>query len=167
VDEEGFFLEGKNGMPARVECPAALRLPSSEGPYLSSSATIRTEPRRPSRGMASTNPPALPVLAGVGPGRALPEGVMAPVSSDAALPPSSPVRAFLVLPPSPRIRPGRRGDGGRNAGRLLDLPALREVAGDAAPYFDPHDGCPSHGRWRSSEDGGRDLLEKECRGRRP
>ncbi len=92
--------------------------------------------------MRAANPSLSLVLAGVEPGRTLPEGVKAiGFVPDADVPPLLAGARALVLPSFAEGfgLPVLEAQASGTPVACSDLPALREAAGDAAVFFDPHD----------------------------
>ncbi|MFI5198500.1 MAG: glycosyltransferase family 4 protein [Thermoanaerobaculia bacterium] len=148
--EEKFFLEGKdrNGSARRV--PAAL---SSILPFEESSSYIlflgNDKPHKNLDGLLAAWPRLLAahpdlslVLAGVEPGRTLPQGAKAVGWVPEKDVPRLVAGARALVLPSFAEGFGLPVLEAQAAGTPVacsDLPALREAAGDAAVFFDPHD----------------------------
>ena len=170
--EERFFLEGEEGNAGARRMPAPpVRLPSFEGPYLLFLGNDKPHKNLDGllaawSGLRRTRPGLSLVLAGVGPGRALPEGVKAPGFVPNAELPALVAGARLLVLPSFSEGFGLPVAEAMAAGTPVacsDLPALREVAGDAASYFDPHD-VTSIARAMAEllgDEGRRDLLRRK------
>jgi glycosyltransferase involved in cell wall biosynthesis len=148
--DERFFLEGEERNSGARQAPAApARLSSSEGPYLLYLGNDK--PHKNLDGLLGalaalrrTEPDLEILLAGVSRARAVPPGARAlGFVADAELPPLLRGARALVLasfaegfglPVAEAMATG-------TPVACSDLPALREVAGDAAVYFDPRDGA--------------------------
>jgi glycosyltransferase involved in cell wall biosynthesis len=131
--EERFFLEGEE---KSVKAPYLLFL-GNDKPHKNLDGLLRSWPR-----VHAANPALSLVLAGVEPGRTLPEGAQAvgwvPEEDVPAL--LAGARA-LVLPSFAEGfgLPVLEAQAAGTPVACSDLPALREAAGDAAVFFDPAD----------------------------
>jgi glycosyltransferase involved in cell wall biosynthesis len=148
VREEFFEGEEPNGSARRL--PAAL---SPIPPFKESSPYLlflgNDKPHKNLAGLLAAwprlhaaHPDLSLVLAGVEPGRAMPEGVKAVGWVPDAEVPSLVARARALVLPSFAEGFGLPVLEAQAAGTPVacsDLPALREAAGDAAVFFDPHD----------------------------
>ena len=146
------FLEAQEG-DARVPGPAAARSPSSSFKESSSSSYLlflgNDKPHKNLDGLLrawprvhAAHPELSLVLAGVEPGRTLPEGAKAVGFVPDADVPRLVARARALVQPSFAEGFGLPVLEAQAAGTPVacsDLPALREAAGDAAVFFDPHD----------------------------
>ncbi|MGE5717274.1 MAG: glycosyltransferase family 4 protein, partial [Acidobacteriota bacterium] len=156
--EERFFLEGEEGNDdaacrlAEVLSPVPPFKESSSSPrsYLSYLLFLGNDkPHKNLDGLLgawplvrAANPSLSLVLAGVEPGRTLPEGVKAIDFVPDAEVPALVAGARALVQPSFAEGFGLPVLEAQAAGTPVacsDLPALREAAGDAAVFFDPHD----------------------------
>jgi alpha-1,3-rhamnosyl/mannosyltransferase len=139
--EERIFLEGEE------KNADARRLPAALSPYLLFLGNDK--PHKNLDGLLAAfarlrvNSPALSLLlAGVAPGRVHAEGVRAlGFVPDADVPPLLAGALALVLPSFAEGfgLPVLEAQAAGTPVACSDLPALREAAGDAAVFFDPHD----------------------------
>ncbi len=155
--EERFFLEGEESSAGarRVAEVQSSVLPFKESsPYLRSYLPYllflgNDKPHKNLDGLLlawprvrAANPSLSLVLAGVGPGRTLPEGAkVIGFVPDADVPPLLAGARALVLPSFAEGfgLPVLEAQAAGTPVACSDLPALREAAGDAAVFFDPHD----------------------------
>jgi len=170
--EETFFFEGDGRSAGARRVPAPLiRLHSFEGPYLLFLGNDK--PHKNLDGLLAAWPgirrerPGLGlVLAGVRPGRTLPEGAEAlGFVPDGELPALVAGARALVLPSFAEGfgLPVAEAMAAGTPVACSELPSLREVAGDAAAYFDPHD-TASLARAIAEllgDEGRRDLLRRK------
>jgi alpha-1,3-rhamnosyl/mannosyltransferase len=148
VGEEFFEGEEPSGSARRL--PAALSpIPpfkesssyilflGNDKPHKNLDGLLRAWPR-----VRAANPSLSLVLAGVEPGRTLPEGATAVgFVPDADVPPLLAGARALVQPSFAEGfgLPVLEAQAAGTPVACSDLPALREAAGDAAVFFDPHD----------------------------
>jgi glycosyltransferase involved in cell wall biosynthesis len=148
--EERFFLEGKERNAVARRSPATLfPIPpfKESSPYL-----LFLGNDKPHKNLAgllaawqrlhAAHPALTLVLAGVNPGRILPEGAKAiGFVPDADVPTLVAGAEALVLPSFAEGfgLPVLEAQAAGTPAACSDLPALREAAGDAAVFFDPHD----------------------------
>jgi len=146
--EERFFLDGEERNSEARRGPAGPSLPPSfKGPYLL--FVGNDKPHKNLEGLFAAlasirkNVPDVELfLAGVAASRPVPPGVRAfGFVADADLPPLLRGARALVLPSFAEGfgLPVAEAMAAGTPVACSDLPALREVAGDAAVYFDPHD----------------------------
>jgi glycosyltransferase involved in cell wall biosynthesis len=131
--EERFFLEG---VESDARAPYVLFL-GNDKPHKNLDGLLRAWPR-----MHAAHPEQSLVLAGVLPGRTLPEGAKAVGwVPDGAVPGLVAGARALVLPSFAEGfgLPVLEAQAAGTPVACSDLPALREAAGDAAVFFDPHD----------------------------
>jgi glycosyltransferase involved in cell wall biosynthesis len=131
--EERFFLEGEE---KNAEAPYLLFL-GNDKPHKNLDGLLSAWPR-----VQAAHPGLSLVLAGVKPGRTLPEGAEAAGwVPDADVPPLIAGARALVLPSFAEGfgLPVLEAQAAGTPVACSDLAALREAAGDAAVYFDPHD----------------------------
>jgi glycosyltransferase involved in cell wall biosynthesis len=148
--EERFFLEGEEKTHATRAIPAACSpLPpfkesciyilflGNDKPHKNLDGLLRAWPR-----VHAAHPALSLVLAGVEPGRTLPEGAKAVGWVPDGDLPALVAGARVLVQPSFAEGFGLPVIEAQAAGTPVacsDLPALREAAGDAAVFFDPHD----------------------------
>jgi glycosyltransferase involved in cell wall biosynthesis len=127
------FLEGGE----RKEFSSYLLFLGNDKPHKNLDGLLRAWPR-----VRAANRSLSLVLAGVEPGRTLPEGAKAiGFVPDADVPPLLAGALALVLPSLAEGfgLPVLEAQAAGTPVACSDLPALREAAGDAAVFFDPHD----------------------------
>ncbi len=169
--EEKFFLEGEERNAGVCRVPAALsRVPSFERPYLLFLGNDK--PHKNLDGLLAAfaslrkaEPDLELILAGVSTSRPVPPGTRAlGLVPDAELLPLLRGARALVLPSFAEGfgLPVAEAMAAGTPVACSDLPALREVAGDAAVFFDPHD-TASLARAVAGllgDEGRRDLLRR-------
>jgi len=131
--EERFFLESEE---KNAEAPYLLFL-GNDKPHKNLEGLLRAWP-----GVCASHPALSLVLAGVQAGRTLPEGAKAVGwVPDEDVPPLVAGARALVLPSFAEGfgLPILEAQAAGTPVACSDLPALRETAGDAAVFFDPHD----------------------------
>ncbi len=129
---ERFFLEGEE-----KESSSYLLFLGNDKPHKNLDGLLAAWPR-----VRGSFPTLTLVLAGVEPGRSLPEGAKAiGFVPDADVPSLVGGARALVLPSFAEGfgLPVLEAQAAGTPVACSDLPALREAAGDAAVYFDPHD----------------------------